>query len=99
CPCILISRTGSSLMPHKRRQLVAVITGASSGIGRAIALEFARRGIAVVLASRRKAVLKEVSDECSNFGVPSLVLATDVADEESVQKLASQTFKKFGHLE
>jgi short-subunit dehydrogenase len=86
-------------MPHKRRQLVAVITGASSGIGRAIALEFARRGIAVVLASRRKAVLKQVSDECSKFGVPSLVLATDVADENSVQKLASQTFKKFGHLD
>ena len=93
------SKSATLQMPCKRQHVVAVITGASSGIGRATALEFASRGIAVVLTSRRRNALNEVADECSTFGVRSLVLAADIADENSVQRVARQAFREFGHLD
>src|SRR4051812_24959402 len=55
-----------------------VITGASSGIGRAAALEFARRGANLVLAARRQELLDEVAAACCTLGVECRTVVTDV---------------------
>jgi short-subunit dehydrogenase len=65
-----------------------VITGASSGIGRATALEMARRGANVVLAARRTEQLEEVAARCRALGVNALAVATDVTRPEDCRRLA-----------
>jgi short-subunit dehydrogenase len=64
-----------------------VITGASSGIGRAAALEFARRGANVVLAARRRERLEAVAEECRALGVQAMPVVTDVSVREDCQRL------------
>ncbi|HEX3582280.1 MAG TPA: SDR family NAD(P)-dependent oxidoreductase, partial [Thermoanaerobaculia bacterium] len=64
-----------------------VITGASSGIGRAAALEFARRGANVVLAARRREKLDAVAAECRALGVQATPVVTDVSVRDDCQRL------------
>jgi NAD(P)-dependent dehydrogenase (short-subunit alcohol dehydrogenase family) len=79
---------------------VVVITGASSGIGRAAAREFARHGAHVVVAARRANLLQDVADECQQLsGKDALAVPTDVTDEQAVQSLARQAFEHFGHID
>ncbi|QNP51229.1 SDR family oxidoreductase [Hymenobacter qilianensis] len=75
----------------KKRSLrgaTVVITGASSGIGRAAALTFARHGARLVLAARRAEVLTEVAAECQRLGAAALPVPTDVTDAQAVAQLA-----------
>jgi short-subunit dehydrogenase len=81
------------------RGRVVVITGASSGFGRGAALKFAEAGANVVLAARRKGLLKEVADQCEQFGIEALALDADVSDPRQVQKLASTAAKRFGRID
>jgi short-subunit dehydrogenase len=86
-------------MKRKLKEAVVVITGASSGIGRVTALEFARRGATVVLAARSEAVLRQLAAECEALGVTALAVPTDMGDERAVDELAQRTMETFGHLD
>jgi len=66
-----------------------VITGASSGAGRAAAIEFARHGAKIVLASRNMEALNEVEAQCREMGALALAVKTDVTDAEAMKKLAA----------
>ena len=72
--------------------MVVVITGASSGAGRAAALAFASDGASVVLAARNEAALEEVAVECKERGASVLTVPTDVSDAARVAELAGRAF-------
>jgi NAD(P)-dependent dehydrogenase (short-subunit alcohol dehydrogenase family) len=78
---------------------VVVITGASSGIGRAAALEFARKGANVVLAARGVPALEEVAALCRQAGSLALVVETDVTHEAAVQCLAAKALELTGRID
>ncbi len=71
---------------------VVVITGASSGVGRAMALELASHGARLVLAARREEALNEVVAECKDLGGTALAVVTDVRYADMVQELARAAF-------
>jgi len=80
---------------------VAIVTGASSGIGEATAREFGRQGAKVVLAARRVEKLQELAREIDamNSGAASLVVQADLSKLEDIQALVSQTTEKFGRID
>ena len=86
-------------MASKLKDAVVVVTGASSGIGRATALLFAEKGAGVVLAARRESVLRDVAVECEQRGGRALVVPTDVTDEAAVQALARRAIEHFGRID
>jgi NAD(P)-dependent dehydrogenase (short-subunit alcohol dehydrogenase family) len=81
-----------------RRQVV-VITGASSGIGRATALEFAKQRARLVLGARSRENLERTAEKCRKSGADVLVVPTDVSREEDVQNLAEQAVERFGQID
>jgi NAD(P)-dependent dehydrogenase (short-subunit alcohol dehydrogenase family) len=78
-------------------QKVALVTGAGTGIGRAVALGLARDGFAIVLAGRRKELLDGVAKEAGN--APTLAVPTDVSDPVAIKALFAKTKERFGRLD
>jgi short-subunit dehydrogenase len=75
---------------------VAVVTGASAGIGEATAVAFAQRGAIVVLAARRKERLEELADRIERAGGRALALRCDVTDHEQLVRLEEVVREAFG---
>lgn len=78
---------------------VVIITGASSGIGRAASLEFARRGANVVLAARREERLQEVAERVHRIGADALVVPCNVARPDDIHMLVRKTLERFGRID
>lgn len=76
-----------------------VITGASSGVGRAAAEAFAKEGCNLVLAARGKEALEETAFICRNLGAITLSVPTDVSNPEQVQKLMEEALSLNGKIE
>jgi NAD(P)-dependent dehydrogenase (short-subunit alcohol dehydrogenase family) len=78
---------------------VAIITGASRGIGRALAVEFAREGALVALAARSRAELEETQRQVQAAGGRALVAPADLAKEEDIEGLVAATREAFGPVD
>jgi NAD(P)-dependent dehydrogenase (short-subunit alcohol dehydrogenase family) len=78
---------------------VAVVTGAGSGIGRAVALELARRGYRLSLAGRRQEPLEETARLAKEAGAEALAVPTDVTDPAVVEALFAATIGAFGRVD
>lgn len=78
---------------------VVVITGASSGIGKATAMEFAKKGAKVVLVARRIEKLKELKEQISSFNENCIYVQSDVTREEEVINLFDETERIFGRID
>ena len=78
---------------------VAVITGAGRGIGRAIALAYAREGAKLALAARSESELEEAVAAVSELGVEAIAVPTDVTSQRDAERLASRAVERFGRID
>jgi NAD(P)-dependent dehydrogenase (short-subunit alcohol dehydrogenase family) len=88
-----------SSAPSPGNAKVVVLTGASSGIGRATALAFAEEGARLVLAARGREALGAVAVECRAAGADVLAVPTDVTDAAAVRQLAEDAIRHFGAVD
>ena len=78
---------------------VAVVTGASSGIGQACAVEFVNKGAKVVLAARRQERLDALVDKIQGLGGEALAVVTDVTSEGDIEQLFAKGAERFGAID
>ena len=78
---------------------VAVVTGSSSGIGKAIALRFGEEGAKVAVAARRADLCEHTADQIRRNGGTAIALPTDVTSERQVGSLIRETVRQFGRLD
>ncbi len=78
---------------------VAVITGAGRGIGRAIALAYAREGAKLALAARSESELQEVVGAVSELGNEAIAVRTDVTNQQDTERLARRVADRFGRID
>jgi NAD(P)-dependent dehydrogenase (short-subunit alcohol dehydrogenase family) len=92
-------RTRLLQSPANTKPLVVVITGASAGLGRAIAHEFAKDGAKVGLIARDEGALQSTAQEVQDLGGQAIGLAVDVSDEDAVERSASRVEEEFGPID
>ena len=78
---------------------IAIVTGASMGIGKSIALALAKQGAKVVLAARTLEKLKETKEEIDSLKGTCLIVQTDLSREEQILDLFDRTIKEYGKLD
>ena len=78
---------------------IALITGASRGIGRAITLRLAKAGATIVLAARTKEQLQDTAEAARPWGSQTLIIPTDVTDDIQLEALVNQTLARFGRID
>ena len=78
---------------------IALVTGASRGIGRAIAVRLARLGASVAICARNRADLQRNADELRRHGVRALPIVADVTRADEVQQMVEQTYNQLGEVE
>lgn len=84
---------------NKLTETVVVVTGASSGAGRAIATAAANEGAQLILAARRNEALQEVAEECRSLGGDARIIVADVKEMADVHRLAKETLAHFGRID
>ena len=83
----------------KLESRVSVVTGGGHGIGRAIALRFAREGAAVVIAGPTTETIESATQEVELLGVRAFPVLTDVSDETSVERMVAAAMARFGEID
>jgi NAD(P)-dependent dehydrogenase (short-subunit alcohol dehydrogenase family) len=83
----------------KLKDRIALITGASRGLGRAVALRFAREGAHVLLLARNLSALGQVDDEIRAIGGKASLLPLDLADGQAIDALGPSLYERFGRLD
>jgi short-subunit dehydrogenase len=83
----------------RMKDKVIFLTGASSGIGEALALDFARRGAILGLLARRQDLLAQLAEKCEMNGGKARVFAADVVDEKAVAEAVASLEKEFGGID
>ena len=78
---------------------VVVITGASSGIGRETAIEFAKKGATIILVARRKQKLELLEKDLEKFNVTIMICQCDVSDKSQVKKMSQKVLEKFDSVD
>ncbi len=78
---------------------VAIVTGAGQGLGMAMALAYAKEGAKLALASRTLSQLEETASLAQELGVETLVVPTDVSDQEQVEELVKRTLERFSTVD
>lgn len=78
---------------------IVLITGASSGIGKETAIEFAKKGAKIVLIARRKQKLEELEKELHKFKVPTMICQCNVSDKSQVSSMSETVLEKFGPVD
>jgi short-subunit dehydrogenase len=103
CACVLqLAGCATALSPAESRVIAAktyVVTGASSGLGRGVALRLATLRANVVLAARRGDVLEEVAAQVRAAGGSALAVPTDVSQADAVEQLAQAALTRFGRID
>ena len=87
------------MSPQRLKDRIALITGASRGIGRATALHFAREGAHVLLLARKKKSLEPVDDEIKSLGGTASLIPLDLADGKKIDALGPTLYERFGKLD
>ncbi len=84
---------------ERLKNKIAIVTGSSSGIGKAIALRFAQEGATVVVAARRFSKCQETVAQIEATGGRALAVQTDIADEGQVEQLIAEAVRRYGRLD
>ena len=94
-----ITKRTEKKIKHKLKDKVVIVTGASSGIGKAIAFEYAKNGAKVVLAARNTGKLLRLKLDIEKEGGNAVFVETDVSKEADCKNLIEQTVNKFGKID
>ncbi len=89
-------------MSKNNKQLkdkIVLISGASRGIGRAAAIEAAKRGAHIIACARTKGALEELDDEINQLGASASLVVFDLSDFDAIDNLGAQIFERFGRLD
>ena len=85
--------------PPRLADRLALITGATRGIGRAVALAYAREGAHLILVGRTAGALEEIDDEVRELGRPATLLTLNLKDHDKIDALGPTIFQRWGRLD